>query len=316
MTLFNLDAAKLVAGQKFGRALLLGKKYSPEVLTVVGVAGVITAAVMIARATLKLEPVLDKHEEEIDAAKELKKLGEYSEEQYKIDLTRIYTKRAVDVFKLYVPGGLVLGTSLACLVGASWTLKKRNVAAVAAYNVIKSQYDNYRQNVIDDQGADKDRDYRLGLREETVIDFETGEERVIKKSDPNRYSKYAKIFDESNVNFNKHWREGNLTFLLGQQKFATERLHSKGWLVLNDVYDALGLPETPDGAVTGWVLGAGGDDYVDFGIFDLESPAARDFVNGYEPHVILDFNIDGFIQDFIGIGQRQTSFEGITKGDS
>lgn len=313
--MFSIDAAKIAATQKFGKALLLGRKHSPEVLTVVGVAGVIVSAVMIARATLKLEPVLDKHEEEIEAAKELRKLGEYTNEQYKVDLTRIYTKRAVDVFKLYVPGGLTLGTSLLCLVGATGILKKRNVAAVAAYNVIKSQYDSYRQNVINDQGVDKDRDYRLGLVEETIIDFETGEERTIKRSDPNRYSKYAKIFDEGNVNFNKHWREGNLTFLLGQQKFATERLHSKGWLVLNDVYDALGLPETPDGAVTGWVLGAGGDDYVDFGIFDLESPAARDFVNGYEPHIILDFNIDGYIQDFIGMGHLKTSFEGIRKGD-
>ena len=169
--MFNINAGKLLATRKLGKALLLGKKYSPEVLTAVGVVGVVASVVMVARATIKLDSVLEQSEEEVEAAKELRKLDEYSDEQYKVDLTRIYVKRVGSVVKLYAPGGTLLLTSLACLVGATGILKKRNVAAVAAYNVLKSQYDTYRQNVIEDQGAEKDRDYRLGLREEKVMDL-------------------------------------------------------------------------------------------------------------------------------------------------
>ncbi len=302
--MFAISAAKMAVGQKLGKTLLLGKKYTPEVLVVVGVVGVVVGVVMIARSTYKLEPVLEKHADEIDAVKELEKLGEITPEQYKIDLTRIYTKRVVDIGKLYLPPVLVIGTSLACLVGSAGILRSRNMAAIAAYNVVKAQYDTYRENVIEDQGADKDRDYRLGLINEETTDFETGKPITVKRSDPSRYSQYARIFDEGNINFNKHWREGNLTFLLSQQRWATERLMARGWITLNDVYEAIGLDPTPDGAVTGWVLGAG-QDYVDFGIFDLESAEARNFVNGYEPAIILDFNHDGFIQEQIGLGSKK-----------
>lgn len=293
--MFAIDAAKLVAGRKLGKALLMGKKYSPEILTIAGTVGVVASVVLIARATLKTQDIIQESKSEVNYYKN----SDLPQKELDRELSRVYVKRTVDIVKVYTPGGILLIGSLAAMLGATGILKKRNVAAIAAYNALKSQYDSYRQNVIDTEGADKDREYRLGLRDEEVTNPETGEKHIVKKSDPSRYSRYAKIFDEGNANFNRSWREGNLTFLLAQQKYATQKLNAKGWLTLNEVYDALGLDETPDGAVVGWVLGEG-DNYVDFGIFDLDSPAARDFVNGYEPNVILDFNVDGFIQDFIG----------------
>ena len=65
------------------------------------------------------------------------------------------------------------------------------------------------------------------------------------------------------------------------------------------MYDALGIPKTPAGQVVGWLLGAG-DDYVDFGFLKDDADfAARRFVNGLEPVVLLDFNVDGVIYDKI-----------------
>ena len=37
----------------------------------------------------------------------------------------------------------------------------------------------------------------------------------------------------------------------------------------------------------------------DFGIYNLYDEAAKDFVNGYEPSIWLDFNVDGVIIDHI-----------------
>ena len=42
-----------------------------------------------------------------------------------------------------------------------------------------------------------------------------------------------------------------------------------------------------------------GDNFVDFGIYDDANEKARDFVNGYEPRILLDFNVDGVILDYI-----------------
>lgn len=294
-----LEVAKSAAVLKLGKAFLLGKKFTPEVLVVVGAVAVVAAVVVTVRATLKLEGVVDKHDAVIHDLKELRGIGEITDEQYKIDLTKVQIKKLLDIGKLYAPSGLLLVGGLSCMVGATGILRKRNIAAIAAYNVVKDQYDTYRQNVIDSDGVERDRDYRLGSKTVEVTDVDTGKKKMVKTTDPSKYSRYAKIFDEGNSRFNKNWREGNLTFLLGHQKWATQRLQARGWLTLNEVYHALGFPETPDGAVVGWTLHRG-DDYVDFGIFDLESPAARDFVNGYEPNIVLDFNVAGFIQDDIG----------------
>lgn len=294
-----ITAARVAVVHKAGKLLLMGKQYTPEVLTVVGAVAVVGAVVLAVKATLKVEEAANSYAEEIDSVKYLHDEAKISDREYTSQLTKLYVKRFVKVGKLYVPTAILLVGGVSCFVGSTGILRKRNIAAVAAYNVVKDQYDTYRRNVIETEGAEKDREYRLGLREETVLD-ENGKKVKVMKSDPSRYSRYARIFDEGNPSFNKNWREGNLTWLLGHQNWATERLQARGWLTLNEVYETLGLPQTPDGAVVGWSV-VKGDDYVDFGIFDLESPAARDFVNGYEPAIVLDFNVAGFIQDYIGV---------------
>ena len=40
-----------------------------------------------------------------------------------------------------------------------------------------------------------------------------------------------------------------------------------------------------------------GDNFVDFGLYDLTNEAKRRFVNGYERTILLDFNVDGVIYD-------------------
>ena len=87
-------------------------------------------------------------------------------------------------------------------------------------------------------------------------------------------------------------------FLKGVQAHCNDRLRAEGMLFLNDVYKELGFEPTKAGQVVGWVYDEHDpdcDNYVDFGIFNLHSQAAHDFVNGYERSILLDFNVDGNI---------------------
>ncbi len=68
---------------------------------------------------------------------------------------------------------------------------------------------------------------------------------------------------------------------------------------MNEVYDALDIPRSKEGAVVGWVISDDGDNFVDFGLYNVENPKTRDFVNGYEGAILLDFNVDGVIYDLI-----------------
>lgn len=69
---------------------------------------------------------------------------------------------------------------------------------------------------------------------------------------------------------------------------------------MNEVYEMLGFPITKAGASVGWIYNKDepvGDNFVDFGIYNLNSQKAHDFVNGYERSIVLDFNVDGPIID-------------------
>ena len=64
----------------------------------------------------------------------------------------------------------------------------------------------------------------------------------------------------------------------------------------------LDIPETKAGQIVGWFYDADhptGDNYVDFGIYNTNREKCRDFVNGYESVILLDFNVDGNILEYI-----------------
>ena len=90
--------------------------------------------------------------------------------------------------------------------------------------------------------------------------------------------------------------------MLQQQNYANEKLTAQGYLFLNDVYDMFGIPRTKAGQIVGWIYDEKhpeGDNYVDFGIYDMNRESCRNFVNGYERTILLDFNVDGPILDLI-----------------
>ena len=140
-----------------------------------------------------------------------------------------------------------------------------------------------------------------------MITDENGEEKTVKEvvrvadGGPNFYSDYAKCFDDGCTGWTKNG-EMKLMFLRRELDWANERLKARGYLFLNEVYESLGIPRTKAGQVVGWVYdekNPRGDNYVDFGIYNIYDEKARDFVNGYERSIWLDFNVDGNILDLI-----------------
>lgn len=111
-------------------------------------------------------------------------------------------------------------------------------------------------------------------------------------------SSYAKWFNDTCVGWVKN-PEYNLTFLKHIQMYMNDLLRTKGYVFLNDVYSALGIPKTAAGQLVGWVYDEKnpiGDNYIDFGLTD---ECNSDFVNGVTANALLDFNVDGIILDRI-----------------
>lgn len=295
------------------KAIFGVKKHSPEILIVSGVIGVVATVVLACRATTKASEIVKQTKEDLETVKNsvgdetLKE--EYTEEDSKKDTIIILTQSGIKLLKVYGPAiGLGL-VSIVSILASHNILRKRNVALSAAYAVVDSSFKKYRDRVIERFGEKVDKELRYNVKHETlserVVDPETGKNKIVKKevdyidADGFEFSEYARVFDETCPQWGKD-AEDNLYFLKLQEQYCTQKLRSRGYLFLNEVYDAIGIPPTKAGQIVGWIYdpeNGEGDSFVDFGIYNINRKANREFINGYERCILLDFNVQGNILD-------------------
>ncbi len=288
------------------------RKHSPEILVVTGIVGTVTSAVLACRATTKLSGILEKTKEDLETIHNCagrEDLAEpYSEEDAKKDTALVYIHTGKNLAKLYAPSVALGVVSIAGILASNKILRKRNACAAAAFAGLAKEFKEYRGRVAERFGENVERELKYDLKarkvEETIID-ENGKEKKVKKtvevSGVDGYSSYARFFDSAS----KYWEEDpeyNLMYLRTEESYANDRLKARGYLFLNEVYDRLGIPPTKEGQVVGWIYDEKnpiGDNFVDFGIYNVNREKNRDFVNGYENVILLDFNVDGNILDSI-----------------
>ncbi len=286
------------------------KKHSPEILIVVGVVGTVASAVMACKATMKVNDIVDEAKETVDKIHEGVEQekhtsdGElYTQEDANHDLLIVYAQTGWKFVKLYGPAVALGIASIGCMVASNKILRKRNVALAAAFTAVDTSFKEYRGRVIERFGKDLDRELRFNIKakeiEERVVD-ENGNETTVKKTvdviDPNGlHDIYSIVFCEGNLGWTKD-PELNKFFLIQQQNYANDKLKANHFLSLNEVYDMLGAPRTAYGQFAGWIYtedSSVGDNFVDFGIFDVHNETKCAFVNGHERSIILDFNCIG-----------------------
>lgn len=304
----------------YGKTKATVIKNSPEILIGVGIVSFAGTIVMACRATKKAETVLEKHNHMIDDAHMARELSvdEYgpeatcgdedfddyfSEEDEKNAVIGAYLHTAVGFAKLYAPTIGLAALSITCFLTSRNILAKRYLAAVTAYNGLYTAFDEYRHRVIEEQGEEVDRRFRYGASVKKgvpVVDEngkKTGEKMDIESIDQSKVmpSENCIFFDSSNPNWDKN-PALSMMFLRGQLNYLNDKLHERGHLFLNEVYDALGYDRTPQGSLIGWI-DEEGDGFVDFGLYDPNKEEVRRFVNGKSDVILLEFNHDGIIWD-------------------
>lgn len=300
----DIQSIKNVVTRTAGLGLLQVKKHSPIILTSAGIVGGVTATVLACKATLKLEPIVEDLNGSVAAIKENKNRVDlrgkplFNEKEYARNLAFLYTRGTIDIVKLYGPAVSLGVVSIGCIVSAQGIMQRRNAALVAAYTALEKGFNEYRKRVANAVGEDAERELRYGLRTEDVHNTKDGVVEQVSVADPNAISIYARFFDETSSEWTKT-PEYNLLFLKCQQQYANDLLHSRGHVFLNEVYDSLGLERSKAGQVVGWVMSKNGDNFVDFGLYRGERDVVREFVNGRERSILLDFNVDGVIYDKI-----------------
>ena len=295
---------------KLGRVGLQLQKASPEILFGVGVAAVVGGVVLACRSTLKVDEILDEHNEQMEKIENgFCELDSYSEEDMTKDKAMVYVKTGVSLAKSYLPAITTLGLGIACF-AASHNIQHQRIAGLAAaYKTIESGFKSYRGRVVEALGEEQERELYFNAKKEKLdyeeVDETTGKTRKAKKEVKtvviDGASEYARYFDENCSQWNRN-ADYRMDFLKMTESYMNDRLHLIGHVFLNEVYDALGMERSRAGSVVGWLDGnPDGDNYVDFGLsqYFYNGSYGSDYVVGKENSLLLDFNVDGTIFDKI-----------------
>lgn len=287
------------------RSLLKISANSPTILVVTGVVGLSITAVMAAKATRKIDPIIEQHKKDRVEIGYVTKVDKVRRREQQTAIVEMYYNTSLSLVRVYGPT-LAVGTlSAASVLCGHKILKGRHVATMAAYSGLQEQFLSYRKRVASTLGENAEKDIYDGAHGEWVEDPDhKGEFKLQPKyDDPDLLANLQPWFDDKCDN----WRpnpESNYLFLKGVQAHANDLLQIRGHIFLSEVLDSLRMPRTPESIVSGWVWRPSdpewrGDNFVDFGFMTSMDPNSVAFREKQVASVKLNFNVDGIVYNLI-----------------
>lgn len=306
------------------RPILKMKKYSPEILVGAGLIGVVTAAISAARTVAgeDYQSVLDSHRWRMHKIAEAQGIAEqypmsdmgngeqvetYSLKSQRTDIACAYRDITISTAKYLWPQISIMTLSIVAILSGFRIVRKRNMALVAAYNVIDQAFKGYRERVRNELGEEMDThfmyDTEMKVGTKTIKNAD-GTTTKVKETEQilkgNVVSMYARLYAQDTTQQFERDPRFNWLYIKKKCDYLNDLLHSRGHVFLNEAYEELGFEHTSYGAVVGWVAnkkGGTGDNYISFGhwvekLTDVEAA-------GPMGSILLDFNVDGVVYDLI-----------------
>ena len=208
------------------------RKHSPEILTGIGIAGMISTTVLAVRATPKALMLIEEKKRE-------KKFASEQPELTKIEVVRT-------AWKPYIPAAVTGTASVACLVGASSVNARRNAALAAAYALSESTLADYKEKVVETIGEKKAQEVKDAIAKDKVENDPVSRKEVIitDKGETLCYDALSGRYFKSDIEYIRR-AVNNLN----------ERLLFDTHISLNEYYDEIGLEEIfPMGENLGWTV--------------------------------------------------------------
>lgn len=229
------------------------KKHSPEILTGIGIAGMITTTIMAVRATPKA----------------LILIGDKKDELGTDELTKMETVKAA--WPCYIPSAIVGTASVLCLIGASSTNMRRNAALATAYTLSETTLKEYQEKVVETIGEKKERDIREQVAKEKMIKNPV-REVILTERGGNTI-----CYDVISGRYFKSDRD-TINRIVNE---LNRQMRDEMYVSLNDFYYELGLDGTKLGDDLGW--------NIDKGYIDINYSSHLD-ANG-TPCLVIDYQV-------------------------
>ena len=226
-------------------------KHSPEILTGIGVAGMITSTVLAVKATPKALRLLE------EAQKEKEDL-----------LTSVEIVKAA--WKPYIPAIVTGVMSTACIIGASAVNAKRNAALATAYTISERALLTYRDKVVETIGEKKEKDIRQKVAQEEVDTkpLSSSQVYITQKGETMCMDRISGRYFKSDID---------------QIKKAVNELNRQilcqNYISLTQFYNLIGLDSIKSSDYLGW--------NIDDGMIEVEFSAC--LTDDGEPCLVMDF---------------------------
>ncbi len=199
-------------------------EHSPEILTGIGITGLLSTTVLAVKATPKALQLIDEKKEEMNTD----------------ELTN--TEVVKTCWKCYIPAAVTASVSVACLIGANSVNSKRNAVLATAYKLSESAFSEYKEKVIETIGEKKEevRDkIAKGRIEQNPV--KNNEVIITGKGDVLCYDIVSGRYFKSDVDK-----------IRKAENTLNKKLMNDMYCSLNEFYDLIGLPFTQMGFELGW----------------------------------------------------------------
>lgn len=232
-------------------------KYQPEILTGIGITGMITTTIMAVKATPKaldlMAEVKEKHADDPDK--------------------KAFCKDVLcKVAPVYIPAAIIGGLSVSCLVGATSVNYKRNAALATAYSLSESALREYQNKVVETIGEKKEEAVRAAIAKDRIEKHPAVDREVIITGDGN-----TRCFDP----LSSRYFDSDIESIRKSVNELNRRLLIEDYISLNDFYYELGLEPTDIGETVGWRS--------DKGLIELSFHAIMD--KKEKPCLAFEYNI-------------------------
>lgn len=229
-------------------------KRSPEILTGLGVAGLVTTTVLAVKATpkaLRLIEMAEDHGIGITS-----KNGDPDWERR--PLTKLETVKVA--WKPYIPAAVTGAVSIACIIGASSVHARRNAALATAYQLSTTALSEYKEKVVETIGEEKEKVIREKIAQDRIdknpIKESIEKETVVIGSGEVLFLEPVSMqcFKSDIESVRKILNDINFRLTTGMEEYIS----------LSEFYDEIGLPHTSISDDIGWNLGRDGQLEADF----------------------------------------------------
>lgn len=213
----------------FKAARNTASKHSPEILTGIGIAGMITTTVLAVKATPKALKLMD------DAR--------YDKEE---DLT--VPEKVKVTWKCYIPATLLGLASVGCLIGANSANLRRKAALATAYKLSETALAEYKEKVIETVGEEKAKDIRSAIAKDKM------EKNPVTKSEVIITDKGESLFCDS---ISGRYFKSDMNTIEKAVNTINRRLLNEMSVSLTEFYSEIGLSPTSLSEELGWNMNDG-----------------------------------------------------------